>query len=99
MDNNHPIFNLINQTHLVPRRLLEYEVAYETIQTKTFGNFSGAVMTFVFKRRIEYQVTNSFFQVGYCILFSILSKDMYIIKLAFGADPDSNGCWIHDIVL
>ena len=70
MDNIHPIFNLINQIHLVPRKVLEYEVAYETIETKTFSNFSGAVMSFVFKRRIEYQITNSFLQVSNYVKFS-----------------------------
>ena len=93
------LFNLFNQLHLVPRELLEYEVAYETIETKTFNNFSGVIMSFVFKRHVEYQITNSFLQVGNCILFSLISNDMYNIILDFGADLDSNGCWIHDIVL
>ena len=45
------------------RILEEYKIHKEVLQTKSINNMSRAIVKFVFSRRIEYHVTNTFAQV------------------------------------
>ena len=45
------------------RFLVEYEVQTEVLRIKSENNISVASLQFVFRRRMEYHVTNTFLQV------------------------------------
>ena len=56
----------INKTSFVStasRKLVEYEILAERLQIISLNNVSHAVMKFVFRRRSEYHVANTFLQV------------------------------------
>ena len=46
------------------RILVEYIIQKEELQTTSVNNFSRANVKFVFRRRMEYHVTNTFLQVS-----------------------------------
>ena len=58
-----------------PRKLVEYEIQAEDLQVKSEENISIAAMRFVFARRFEYHVANTFLQtfvlmmVGYMTFY------------------------------
>jgi hypothetical protein len=45
------------------RTLVEYEIQKEDLQIASVNNISQAKLKFVFRRRMEYHVTNTFMQV------------------------------------
>ena len=46
------------------RYLVEYEIQKEALQISSFQNISRAELKFVFRRRMEFHVTNTFLQVN-----------------------------------
>ena len=48
---------------LASRLLVEYEIQKEVLQVGSKNNISRAHLKFVFRRRMEYHVTNTFLQV------------------------------------
>ena len=48
---------------LASRLLVEYEIQKEILQIGSKNNISRAHLKFVFRRRMEYHVTNTFLQV------------------------------------
>lgn len=48
--------------YLGSRKLVEYEVQLEAFETTSVNNISQAVVKIVFRRRMEYHVTNTFLQ-------------------------------------
>ena len=48
---------------LASRYLVEYEIQKEALQISSFQNISRAELKFVFRRRMEFHVTNTFLQV------------------------------------
>ena len=48
---------------LASRLLVEYEIKMEVLQLRVVNNVSRAHLEFVFTRRMEYHVTNTFLQV------------------------------------
>ena len=81
------------------RKLVEYEIQKEVLKISSVGNISRAYMKFVFRRRIEYHITNTVMQtfilviVGYLSLFfdvenftdriMVVLTTMYVIQLYF----------------
>lgn len=63
------------QPHTGLRDLVEYEIQLEDLQVMSVNNFSRAVVKVVFRRNMEYHVTNIFLQtlilvsVGYLSFF------------------------------
>ena len=55
------------------RLLVEYEIAAEDFQIKSIKNVSHAISKFVFKRRVEYHITNTFFQVNHKFQYIMLN--------------------------
>ena len=49
---------------LASRLLVEYEIKMEVLQLRVVNNVSRAHLEFVFTRRMEYHVTNTFLQVS-----------------------------------
>lgn len=47
---------------LASRKLVEYEIQMEALQFKSVKNISQAIVKFVFRRRMEFHVTNTFLQ-------------------------------------
>ena len=54
---------------LASRLLVEYEIQKEILQIGSKNNISRAHLKFVFRRRMEYHVTNTFLQVIYFTYF------------------------------
>ena len=54
---------------LASRLLVEYEIKMEVLQLRVVNNVSRAHLEFVFTRRMEYHVTNTFLQVSGPIIF------------------------------
>ena len=52
---------------IAPRLLVEYEILKEVMQTKSYNNVSRAFIKVVFRRRLQYHITNTFLQVIYYI--------------------------------
>ncbi len=48
---------------LGPRELVEYEIQLEQLHVTSSNNISQAIVTIVFRRRMEFHVTNTFLQV------------------------------------
>ncbi len=48
---------------LASRTLVEYEIQQEDLEISSKNNISRASLKFVFRRRMEYHVTNTFMQV------------------------------------
>ena len=59
---------------LASRLLVEYEIQKEILQVGSKNNISRAHLKFVFRRRMEYHVTNTFLQVFYFIFKDIEKK-------------------------
>ena len=57
---------------LASRLLVEYEIKMEVLQLRVVNNVSRAHLEFVFTRRMEYHVTNTFLQVSGPIIFVLL---------------------------
>ena len=55
----HALFAL----NLAPRLLVEYEIKKEVLQITSVNNMSRAYVQFVFTRRMEYHLSNTFLQV------------------------------------
>ena len=55
---NHPGIEFLSS-----RKLVEYEIQMEALQFRSVNNISQAVVKFVFRRRMEFHVTNTFLQV------------------------------------
>ena len=53
---------------LASRLLVEYEIQKEILQIGSKNNISRAHLKFVFRRRMEYHVTNTFLQVVFRLL-------------------------------
>ena len=53
---------------LASRLLVEYEIQKEILQIGSKNNISRAHLKFVFRRRMEYHVTNTFLQVVFHLL-------------------------------
>ena len=52
---------------IAPRLLVEYEILKEVMQTKSYNNVSRAFIKVVFRRRLQYHITNTFLQVTHYI--------------------------------
>ena len=59
---------------LASRYLVEYEIQKEALQISSFQNISRAELKFVFRRRMEFHVTNTFLQVKQFTTYKIYVK-------------------------
>ena len=62
--------------NLAPRLLVEYEIKKEVLQIASINNMSRAYVQFVFTRRMEFHLSNTFLQV---IFLKIISTIVYYI--------------------
>ena len=53
---------------IASRNLVEYEIQTEKLKIRSAQNISIASLTFVFRRRMEYHVTNTFLQVTFLVI-------------------------------
>ena len=84
---------------LASRLLVEYEIQKEILQVGSKNNISRAHLKFVFRRRMEYHVTNTFLQVFYFIflkiyVFLIILKKKFKKYFPHFIDPDFSNGWI-----
>ena len=52
---------------------MEYEIQYEDLQIRSRNNISTAVVKVIFRRRMEYHVTNTFLQTLILVSVGFLS--------------------------
>ena len=64
------MFGYLSQSikFLASRKLVEYEILMEDLFIESIDNVSTAIMKFVFRRRFEYHVANTFLQVNFIMI-------------------------------
>ncbi len=70
------------------RTLVEYEIQLEDLQIGSVNNISRASLKFVFRRRMEFHVANTFLQVRIVFASSVCGR---LLRRLPDTDPTSTG--------